>query len=598
MKLLKMRWLGLLVLLSIVCAGIVLLSCGDPLAGASVVGNPSVSATILDEEGMPIKNIPVILLPVTHNIVRDTNLNKFAQGVTDDNGSVRLISVQFRSDTAFNLTSTDVNYRYRLIKRIRSADTVTPDKSIALSKIKLETPGAIKVRIDSTSFQAGYVLTIPGTSIVEYVTSPGMYILSAPAGAYTVTYTSSSSLLNTDKTISTVTISGQDTAIITVNNFITTRSVSSVLLKDLIPDTMKIYTNADTLGPNRLDTLSIAIDTNQQQYTIVKTDTTVKKDTILLGRSERTQSDTFKFTQDTLVTVDTLKKNDSTFILYSTLVYSTYVKVDSMYTTDTIMERNYGYYTIHKRQSGTFLFRKLLLQYSCPVLQPSQCMQRTYLDTLLYITTSKTFDTTKQGDTIYFRDSTRSFQKTVMLDTIELGDTTLWKDTIVKADSITLDSSEIIIDTIAFRDSLRNVVKSVHSETKTVTDTILFKKDTVFSEWNYPDTIRVPVTYYDFHSDRTNPEFEQPHPTGLKTGMVDSKLDASGKPVAGSNIMMNTYMKYWFLSWADSVKNKEYTSPSYDTLTGAMLSINKLDHDTSFKNIVIYDSLMFLKIQG
>ncbi|MDR2727856.1 MAG: hypothetical protein LBB56_01900, partial [Chitinispirillales bacterium] len=37
--------------------------------------------------------------------------------------------------------------------------------------------------------------------------------------------------------------------------------------------------------------------------------------------------------------------------------------------------------------------------------------------------------------------------------------------------------------------------------------------------------IHVPVTFYDFHSDRTNPEFEQPHQSGLRTGAVRSTLD-------------------------------------------------------------------------
>jgi fibro-slime domain-containing protein len=598
MVLLKKKWLGLLILLSIICAGILHFSCVN-LAGPSIVGNPSVSATIVDKNGKPLRNVPVILLPVNHNIVRDTNLNKFANGVTDDNGRILLVNVQFRSDSAFNLTSTDTNYRYRLIKRIRSADTTTPDKSIALSTIMLQTPGAIRVQVDSTSFKAGYALTIPGTSIVEAVTSPGIYILSAPAGAYTVTYTSPSSFVNTDKTISAVTVSGMDTATITVNNFITTRTVSSVLLKDLIPDTLRINTNADTIGPNRIDTLSLAIDTNLQQYTIIKTDTIIKKDTLLLGRSTNIQSDTLKLTLDTIVTVDTLKKSDSIFTVYNTLIYNKYTIVDTVRRIDTIMERNYGYYIVRKQQSGTVLFRKLLLEFSCPVLQPSQCMQRTYLDTLLYINTSKTFDTTKQSDTIYFRDSTRTFQKTVILDTIKRGDTTFWKDTIIKTDSIRLDSVEVSIDTIDFRDSLRNIITNVYSETKTVTDTILFfNSDTVFSMFNYPDTIMIPVTYYDFHSDGSNPEFEQPYPIGLRTGMVEKNLDASGKPIAGSNIMMNSYIKYWFRSWEDSVKNKDFTIPLYDTSRGSLTSTVKLAYDTSFKNIVISDSLMFVKISG
>jgi fibro-slime domain-containing protein len=598
--LLKKKWLGILLLLNIVCTGIVHFSCGNnSLAGPSVVGNPSVSATIVDEEGIPLKKVPVILLPVNHNIVRDSNLNKFAQGVTDDNGSIHLVNLQFRSDSVFNLTSTDIRYRYRLIKRIRSADTATTtDNSIVLSTIKLVTPGAIKIKVDSLSFKTGYVLTIPGTSIVETVTSPGTYILSAPAGAYTVNYISTSPLANTETTMSKVTVSGMDTATITVNNFITTKTVSSVLLKDLQPDTQTIYTNADTIGPNHLDTILTSIDTNPQQYTIIKTDTISKKDTVQLGRSTRTRSDTFNLIHDTLITIDTLKKSDSTFTVHNTYVYSKYNREDSVFTIDTIMERNYGYYVVYKRPSSTFLIRRLIQVYSFPVLQPSLCMQYTYLDTILSINTNKTFDTTKQGDTIYFRDSSRSFQKSVILDTIKRGDTTFWKDTIFTTDSITQDSSKVIIDTIAFRDSLRNVITNIRSGMKTITDTVLFRSDTIFSMWNSPDTIRIPVTYYDFHSDGSNPEFEQPHPTGIKKGMVNSLLDASGKPVAGSNIMMNAYMKYWFRFWADSTMNRDSTSPIYNSQTGALTGIQMLTHDTAFKNIVIKDSLMFVKVSG
>jgi fibro-slime domain-containing protein len=596
--LLKKKWLGLLILLSIICTGILHFSCGNLLSGPSIVGNPSVSATIVDEEGVPLDNIPIILLPVNHNIVSDTNLNKFAKGVTDNNGTICLVNVQFRNDSAFNLTSTDPTYRYRLIKRIRSADTATPDKSINLSTIRLETPGAIRIRVDSISFKTGYALTIPGTSIVETVAAPGVYILSAPAGAYTVNYTNASPLANNEHTAATVKVTLKDTATITVNNFITTRTIASVLLKDQIPDTLQIYTNADTIGPNRIDTLTVAIDTNLQKYTIINTDTTVKKDTVLLGRGTIIQSDTLKFTHDTLVTVDTLKKRDSIFTVYTTLIYNKYTKVDTMRTIDTIIERDYGHYIVHKQLSGSILLRKLLLEFSCPVLQPSQCIQRTYFDTLLYINTSKTFDTTIQGDTIYFRDSTRLYEKKVMLDTIKKGDTTLWKDTILITDSIRQNSSEMIIDTVEFRDSLRNVITNVSSDMKTITDTLLFQSDTAFSMLNYPDTIMIPVTYYDFHSDGSNPEFEQPHPTTVMAGMVDKSLDASGKPVAGPNIMMNAYIKYWFRSWEDTVMNKDFTVPRYDTLKGALISTTKLTYDTSFKNTVINDSIKFVKISG
>ncbi|MGE5670239.1 MAG: hypothetical protein ACM31E_02270, partial [Fibrobacterota bacterium] len=41
---------------------------------------------------------------------------------------------------------------------------------------------------------------------------------------------------------------------------------------------------------------------------------------------------------------------------------------------------------------------------------------------------------------------------------------------------------------------------------------------------DYPSIIYVPVTFYDFHSDRSNPEFEARHFGQLRTGMVASTL--------------------------------------------------------------------------
>jgi len=93
----------------------------------------------------------------------------------------------------------------------------------------------------------------------------------------------------------------------------------------------------------------------------------------------------------------------------------------------------------------------------------------------------------------------------------------------------------------------------------------------------YPDFINVPVTFYDFRSDRSNPEFEQPHdgqrlnrfiadttipgvnlndqgqprPFSMRvaTGMVGQLLDIDGKPVMGSQPYMNHGIRFWFRDW-------------------------------------------------
>ncbi len=60
------------------------------------------------------------------------------------------------------------------------------------------------------------------------------------------------------------------------------------------------------------------------------------------------------------------------------------------------------------------------------------------------------------------------------------------------------------------------------------------------------DTIWIPVTYFDFHSNGSNPEFEAPHITGIKTGMVQKTLDKDRLPILGPNPYLNQYIRYWF----------------------------------------------------
>src|SRR5665647_3400003 len=149
---------------------------------------------------------------------------------------------------------------------------------------------------------------------------------------------------------------------------------------------------------------------------------------------------------------------------------------------------------------------------------------------------------------------------------------------------------------------------------------------------DYPATISVPVTYYDFHSDRTNPEFEPRHLGQLRTGMVASTLGADGKPTLGLTPYLNYGIKYWFKSWEDGAKG-DFSIPGYsptakykqawyvrDTVWNAdstpvlnpdgtvkmeegdlkeysqivtYVGPKTVNYDTAFKNIVIHDSLQF-----
>ncbi len=123
---------------------------------------------------------------------------------------------------------------------------------------------------------------------------------------------------------------------------------------------------------------------------------------------------------------------------------------------------------------------------------------------------------------------------------------------------------------------------------------------------SYKDTIWVPVTFYDFHSDRTNPEFECPHEGGRRRGMVDNTLDADFKPQLGSNPYRNNFIKYWFRDWANGGGKGDYTKPCYDpdppyqTRIGnefntpfTTCGVTTVNHDTAFINKVINEHLVF-----
>ena len=60
----------------------------------------------------------------------------------------------------------------------------------------------------------------------------------------------------------------------------------------------------------------------------------------------------------------------------------------------------------------------------------------------------------------------------------------------------------------------------------------------------YPETLWVPVTYYDFHSNGSNPEFQRPHNGGLHRNMVATTLDTDSKPIIGSAPYLNYYIKF------------------------------------------------------
>jgi fibro-slime domain-containing protein len=142
-----------------------------------------------------------------------------------------------------------------------------------------------------------------------------------------------------------------------------------------------------------------------------------------------------------------------------------------------------------------------------------------------------------------------------------------------------------------------------------------------FAQQTLPATIEIPVTFYDFHSDRSNPEFEQPHGkgsnNGLWRGMVGNTLDSDNKPVLGASPYRNYGIVRWFRDWnIDGPYSKgKNTAPVYNPTPGIQQAYDgtggewgapvtvvnqsaNVGHDTSFKNIVINDNLTFTLVNG
>lgn len=113
----------------------------------------------------------------------------------------------------------------------------------------------------------------------------------------------------------------------------------------------------------------------------------------------------------------------------------------------------------------------------------------------------------------------------------------------------------------------------------------------------YPATIKIPVTYYDFHSDGSNPEFEKtPTASATHTGMVNSILGPNRKPTVGSNPYWNCNISKWFVPWtAGDFTIPNYTNPATTACSNPFSTVN---YDTAFKNITFQDTLLFSLVPG
>jgi fibro-slime domain-containing protein len=110
----------------------------------------------------------------------------------------------------------------------------------------------------------------------------------------------------------------------------------------------------------------------------------------------------------------------------------------------------------------------------------------------------------------------------------------------------------------------------------------------------YFDSIPVPVTYFDYHSNGSNPDFNPGlHSPGPFNYMVGSNLDSQGLPVRGIKIDFSYGIDKWFRLWK---QGNDFLRPIYIKPVGTLTAVSTVVYDTSYKNIIVADSLTFKHI--
>ena len=143
--------------------------------------------------------------------------------------------------------------------------------------------------------------------------------------------------------------------------------------------------------------------------------------------------------------------------------------------------------------------------------------------------------------------------------------------------------------------NLFKALKYAHIKTFQVSVAIVLFAVGFVCAQTYPDTLKIPVTFYDFHSNGSNPEFEKtPVAPPVHLGMVANTLDSLRKPILGPNPYWDCQIAKWFRPWTPgdfTIPN--YTNPVTFTCSNPVSTVN---YDTAFKNIVIQDTLPFLLV--
>jgi fibro-slime domain-containing protein len=110
----------------------------------------------------------------------------------------------------------------------------------------------------------------------------------------------------------------------------------------------------------------------------------------------------------------------------------------------------------------------------------------------------------------------------------------------------------------------------------------------------YPPTFKVGVTYYDFHSDGSNPDFNPgPHDgANVHANLVGPNL-VDGVPVAGTSTFFSAGVGNWFKEWTRGNLQR----PFYNTPSGTLNAMTTVTYDTSYRDTMLRgtpaDTLVF-----
>jgi fibro-slime domain-containing protein len=122
----------------------------------------------------------------------------------------------------------------------------------------------------------------------------------------------------------------------------------------------------------------------------------------------------------------------------------------------------------------------------------------------------------------------------------------------------------------------------------------------LFGQVTYPPTVQVPVTFYDYHSNGSNPEYQPKavnggYDYGRHLNMVaPTIIPETGNPSLGSTPYWNCDVAKWFTPW----QSGDFTIPNYQNTRTCSNRDSTVNYDTAFKNVVIPTELTFRYVAG